>query len=45
MAKKDKGKPGPKPKPLKIDDENWEIAAKRAIQKKKPKGGWPKRGK
>lgn len=45
MSKKDKKKqkPGPNPDKLKIDDENWEDAAKTAIQKKKPKEGWPKK--
>ncbi len=40
----EKGKRGPKPNHLKFDD-NWENGVKKAIQKKKPKGGWPKRGK
>jgi hypothetical protein len=44
MAKR-KTQPGPRPNHLNIDDENWEDAAKRALQKKKPKGGWPKKGK
>jgi len=38
-------KRGPKPNRLKLDNENWENAAKRAIQKVKPKKGWPKKGK
>ena len=40
-----KKKRGPKPNHLKIDDENWEDAVKKAIQKKKPKNGWPKKNK
>ncbi len=34
-------KPGPEPERLKLD-EGWETAAKRALQKKRPKKGWPK---
>ena len=45
MSKKKQKKRGPKPNHLKIDEENWEDAAKKAILKKKPKGGWPKKGK
>ncbi len=41
---KGKEKPGPKPNHLKID-ENWENAVKKAVQKKKPKNGWPKKKK
>ena len=46
MAKKKKPSKarGPKPNPLIIDDENWENAVKKAVQKKKPKDGWPKKG-
>jgi len=40
MAKKGK-KRGPKSNHLKIDDD-WENTVKTAIQKKKPKDGWPK---
>ena len=42
---KDKKKRGPKPNRLKIEDESWENAIKKAIQKKKPKNGWPKNSK
>jgi hypothetical protein len=34
-------KPGPKPDILKIQGD-WRDALKRAMQKKKPEGGWPK---
>jgi hypothetical protein len=43
MAKKKK-KRGPKPNHLKLDGD-WEDAAKEALQKKKPEGGWPKKSK
>jgi hypothetical protein len=43
VAKKGKKK-GPKPNRLKLDGD-WEDIAKRVIQKKKPKGEWPKEGK
>lgn len=42
---KHKKKRGPKPNHLNIDDENWENAVKKAVLKKKPKGGWPKKHK
>ena len=42
MAKK---KRGPKTDFLKLDDENWENALKKAVKKKKPKDGWPEKGK
>lgn len=42
---KHKKKRGPKPNHLQLDDENWENAVKKAIQKKKPKKGWPKKDK
>ena len=45
MAKKKKSKRGPKPEMLKFEDENFENAVKKAIQKKKPKEGWPKQDK
>jgi len=38
-------KRGPKPNHLQLDDENWGNAVKKAIQKKKPKVGWPQKGK
>ena len=37
MAKRRKR--GPPPHQLQLDDESWENAVKRAIQKKKPKRG------
>ena len=33
--------PGPKPDILKID-EDWQLAIKKSLQKKKPEQGWPK---
>jgi len=47
MAKKKKTrkKRGPKPNYLRLDDENWEDALKKAITKKKPEKGWPKKDK
>jgi hypothetical protein len=33
-------KKGPKPDRVKID-EDWEEAVKKALKKKRPKGGWP----
>jgi len=38
---KEKPTPGPEPERLKVEGE-WEDAAKRAIEKKRPPGGWPK---
>jgi hypothetical protein len=35
------GKPGPKPEVLSIPGD-WENAVKVALNKPKPKGGWPK---
>jgi len=43
--RKTKGKAGPKPDILKIEGENCEDALKTAIQKEKPKEGWPKKPK
>ena len=43
MAKNKKQR-GPKPDQLKIDG-NWEDAVKEALEKKRPKGGWPKKAK
>lgn len=40
MTKK-RDKPGPDPENLKIDEDSWENAVKKAITKKKPKDGWP----
>ena len=45
MRKKGKKKTGPKPDHLQLDDESWETALKKAIKKKKPKEGWPKKEK
>jgi hypothetical protein len=41
---KGKAKRDPKPNHLKIDDENWIDAVKKAVQKERPKNGWPKKG-
>lgn len=35
-----KKRPGPKPDHLKIDVP-WEDAVKKALEKKRPEGGWP----
>jgi hypothetical protein len=43
MAKNKKQR-GPKPDQLKIDG-NWEDPVKEALEKKQPKGGWPKKAK
>jgi len=43
MAKEKKR--GPKIDRLKLGEENWENALKKAVRKKKPKGGWPKKSK
>lgn len=40
MNKPDKSKPGPEPERLEIEDE-WESAVKKALEKKRPAGGWP----
>jgi len=47
MTDKPKKQPGPEPDRLKLDEEDWEEAVKQAMQKKRPKGGWPdeKKGK
>ena len=37
-------KRGPKPDSLQIG-EDWEEAVKKAVTKKKPKRGWPEKGK
>jgi hypothetical protein len=42
MTKK-KRKRGPKPKPVKINDENWENAVKTDIQRKNPKTAGPQK--
>jgi len=38
--KKPKGTPGPEPERLKIEGD-WEAAASKVVQAKKPAGGWP----
>lgn len=43
--KKKREKRGPEPENLKIDEDNWKNAVKKAITKKKPKDGWPSRTK
>ena len=43
-SRKPPQKRGPKTERLKID-ENWENSIKKAIQKEKPKDGWPKKAK
>ena len=37
-----KGRPGPDPKRLTVDEKKWEDAVSAALKKKRPKGGWPK---
>lgn len=37
---KAKQKRGPKPDHLKVEG-NWEDAVKKALEKKRPEGGWP----
>lgn len=32
---------GPDPERIKIEDENWKVAVKKALQKKRPTEGWP----
>lgn len=34
--------PGPDPERLKVCGDDWEKAAEKALEKKKPKDGWPK---
>jgi len=41
---KQKQKPGPTPETVKINDD-WENAVGKALQKKRPKDGWPKEDK
>lgn len=36
-----KRKPGPEPERVKTDLD-WEDAVKKALEKKRPEGGWPK---
>ena len=42
MAKAKRRKRGPKTDQLAIDG-NWQKAVGKALMKKKPKGGWPKK--
>ena len=35
---------GPRPDRLNIEDENWEVAIKKALKEKKPEDGWPDDG-
>ena len=44
MSKKKKKKRGPKPENLNLD-EDWQCAVNKALKKKKPKEGWPKKKK
>ncbi len=44
MSKKQDKNRGPKPNHLQIEGD-WEKSIKQAIQKKKPKEGWPEKGK
>jgi hypothetical protein len=41
--KQNKGRnaPGPQPEVLKIESD-WKDAVKKSLEKKKPRGGWPK---
>lgn len=41
---KKKAKPGPTPETVKIND-GWEDAVGKALQKERPKDGWPKEDK
>lgn len=34
-------RPGPDPERLRIEEEDWENAVKRAIKREKPAEGWP----
>ncbi len=43
MPKHKPKNPGPKPERLKLEGD-WQQAAKKALKKKRPKGGWPKQG-
>jgi hypothetical protein len=38
-------KKGPKPDTLKIDEPDWQRAVNKALKKKKPREGWPQKGK
>lgn len=36
-------KPGPEPERLKLPDEDWKEAIRRALEKERPLEGWPER--
>lgn len=38
----DQKKPGPQEERLKLDEDDWKEAAKKALKKERPEGGWPK---
>lgn len=40
-SERNKRKSGPEPDRLKIDDMSWQEAMGKAIEKEKPKEGWP----
>lgn len=40
-VKKDKGKHGPEPDRLNIEDMDWREAMRKGLKKKRPKEGWP----
>lgn len=44
-VRKTSKKRGRKLNHLQLDEENWENAVKRAVLKKKPANGWPKKHK
>ena len=35
-------RPGPDPEHLKLDEDDWKEAAKKALKKERPEDGWPK---
>lgn len=37
-------RPGPAPDHVKLDDDDWEEAIRRAVKRPKPAEGWPKPG-
>lgn len=43
MKARRKKRPGPEPERLKIDAPDWVEAVKRALRKKRPAKGWPKK--
>jgi hypothetical protein len=42
MKRKTKNQTGPEPERLRLPQEEWESAVKKALTKKRPKEGWPK---